>query len=580
MFSPDFDKLYNEAFATATGMAFESDEVQKKYREYSAKTTEALLDHWTSPESDTQEYADHMSSRGANVFRLRHPHTEEFGLEEAEDIAKIRFFGRQTIDVAAKYAPPIDMEKSGRGLRIMDWYEANSDRHHTNNNGERLPDAPSPLHLEKWPHGRLINCLGAAIGAAGQCEREEKASYYFMNRIRHGQYEINPRVMRMIEYLRTSYPAVGLYEEITAQVEDDPMLLIEDTPKFLTDIGIDDQFHHGIIAKNIDSPVRIGFGPDLIQVDPWALVHDTLGPLSAAVHLDGLLETMDDGTCNEVLFFDSDMIDLRFQKVENQIKTLEKMRYRLDEVLDDYKHPNYISHVKSRVQEQFDINIATLLSNDPSRSKEEILTMTKTNYAVRNNLSKGDMERYWLMMLAVTLHETHLPASEEVRGLFDEDLALKPRSEIDHELLESEIMKMEQYLQANLKYDRKLQQLFHHVVGYIPALLMLEHLRSFARSTSLSFGGTHDQAMEVGDAAFMTGAMYINNYAKNEKCVNINAAKEVARLTPSQLIWQAAVAGDPDAANIGCVYAVGRLTKSLKHDQQHPLVRITPQPKE
>lgn len=580
MFSPGFNKLYDEAFATATGMAFESDEVQRKYRMYSEVTTEALLDHWTSPERDTQEYADHMSSRGANVFRLRHPHTEEFGLEEAEDIAKIRFFGRQTIDIAAKYAPPIDVEKSGRGLRVMDWYQAHPDRYGANDNGEQLPDSPSPLHLEEWPHGRFINCLGAAIGAAGQCEREEGASYYFMNRIRHGQYEINPRVIRMIEHLRTSYPLVGMIEKITAQAGDDPMLLIEDTPRILTDLRVDDQFHHGIIAKDIDSPVKFSFTSNLIQVDPWALVHDALGPFPAATHLDNLLETMDDGTCNEVLFFDSDMVDFRFQKVEKQIKILEKMRYRLDEVLDDYRHPNYIANVKARVQEQFDINIATLFAGDPSCSREDILAMTKANYAVQKNLSKGEAERYWLMMQMAILNGTHVLASEEINGLFDEDAVLKPRNEIDHELLESELAKMEQYLQANLKYDKKLQHLFRRIVEHVPVLLMLDHLRSFARITSLSFGGTHDQAMEVGDPAFMAGAMYINNYAKNEKCVNINAAKEMARLTPSQLIWQAAVAGDPDAANIGCVYAVGRLTKSLKHDQQHPLVRITPQPKE
>jgi hypothetical protein len=580
MFSPEFNQVYDEVFRSGTGLDPTDPDVLAERDTYIAETEAALLEHWTSPDHDTAESIhDLKADRGAMVFRIQHPNTAEFGEEDAHDIARIRYLGHVIIQTATRTAPSYSPTQHGqmrRGISARDWYKA----HKIDLTAEREdpaedPDCPSPLRLETWPNGDYVNCLGASIGVAGQETRDEK-QFFYINRLRSANFASSVRTVEIFNKLLEECPDLLFELEPTIRIAGHANIELAKTLKdeflgmFLkvSDVPIDQAFHHSIITLGG------------IQVDPFGMVYGELHPYPAAKHLGELLDVTDAGRSNEVILFQSDVANYSFSSAMSVLRDIKKLSMHFRETIGgNKKSDKYFETARNAFAELKEAMWLHTLMYKSDGSNNDIPAETWMNIARKNGLGdNSESNAYWLIyLLNMRAHfysqeddiHSDLLVGETINELFDPKGVFHYR---ETEKVMSAILMLEESMKKDLKYNSKMQAYLNDLGEILPYVLCFDELFRTLRNNPL---GSSDQEMEVADPAFMVGAMYMNHYARWRKDGRVNVAKELARITPSQLIWQSAVAQDPDSLSDERVRSVGRLIAGLKHEQLNPLVRIT-----
>ncbi|MES2631048.1 MAG: hypothetical protein V4611_03760 [Patescibacteria group bacterium] len=598
MFSSQFDQVYGEAFHSATGEDFDSPEVRARHDAYVAPVEEALIDHWTDGSVDiSQPISDVYTSRGASVFRLRHPNTAEFTEEDARDIAHIRYLGHAIIEVAQKYAPSPENERDiySRNLSYRYWYNAHPELDR-DQDFSADPDCASPLRLEQWPKGEYLNCLGVSIALSGQEAREAENPYFYVNRLRNSAYEGRLQFLNVFRYLRSVHPSivnqvaspllVGQHAKLAEAVD------IQTDLKEVLDgerpIEMDRNFHHSILTSGESS-----WRGTWTQVDPYGAVYNGLSPMRTATATDHLLSGMDAGTCNEVIVYDSDMIDYKFASAMKVAREASELGEHLLEALNgNYKSEHYFENIREEIAVLVE---AAWMSRsfDPTDESRDYTPAELLGFAAkpdRFRIMGEQADAYWIMILIQMRMIMYTQkdkdgnpgldtlASSVSAKLFKGNTGKHHKSgflnyfdENRNEVIES-IQLLQDSMKEDLKYHARLRDALRLLVEALPYQVSFELLY---RQASAKFGYESDQAMEISDPEFTIGMMYMNHYATWRKDGKINIAKELARISPSQLIWQAAVAREPEAHEDERVRSVGKLVTSLKNDQLHPLVRLT-----
>lgn len=577
MFSPEFDQLYREAFESSIGRSFDDPLMQEWYAINTTNTVNALLEHWTDPDAAIAEpITDTFTTRRANLFRIKHPATPEFTEEDAEDIAKIRFFGRATI-IAAEASLSVNPVYDGRPefFNANLWYSYHRDVDPESDAPAHDPNAASPTRLAHWPQGKYLNCLGIAIATAADSKMNPDMDYVFMNRIRHAQLEINvswqnirERIAALSPYAETAEFILHLADAMKAKTdpEETDCIYANGDSRLVHNNAPDTSFHHAVIRRDRtkDEFLKTGW----TQYDPYALVEGEISNFPLARKAAELFETMSDGTCNEVLLIDSDYIDESYKYAGGAVSVARRLQGRLIDVLSKYSRTDYLRIVREEVALQKSA-VTDITTNREDLSEISIAELVE-NVGYRIPATDPSMAYAWLVILSTAaFHTSRFRDNIQVEEIFTHKYAQKNGADV-----EDLIKIIEGLIGPHFKTDRELQHNFWSIVLAMPYAYCLKRLESVVKMQSLD-NGTSDQTMEVGDPAFMIGAMYLNHYARWSNGGKVNAAKEMARLTPSQIIWQAAVVHDAQAADDPRVHVVGDLIRGLKIDQQHPLVRIT-----
>lgn len=151
-------------------------------------------------------------------------------------------------------------------------------------------------------------------------------------------------------------------------------------------------------------------------------------------------------------------------------------------------------------------------------------------------------------------------------------------------LSSAEIVKLEKEARAaQITFDTELRRLLGYSTEARCALYNLlseavyvhaaeTYSRDLNRAFRLQSTGFSNLASEFGNPQLMIGAMYLNHFATWRKDGKVNVARYLARLIPSQLLWQAAMQ-DGDI-NDDRVNSLGEQVKSLPDDRVHPLVDV------
>lgn len=587
MFSPEFNQVYREAFVSATGRDFYDEDIQVEYQCDIEEVIEALLERWTDPEFDPSPITDFKETRRSQTFRVKHPETKNFTEDDAANIAQIRFFGRQVLksaQLALLENQRIDPDDPDR-FEGSNWYDAHPDEEFDESFGYHS-DAPSPQRLREWPEGDYINCLGIAIAAAAESENQD-AEYVFTNRLRTARYEAATRAVQFLLRVKNLCPeAIGItsvlhkFEAVLADSagEDEDSVLKKARCIFDQDIidyifshadELDTSFHHAILRKKMDADV---LESDWQQIDPYGLVYSDLAPksLDNTLSNDKLLYEL--GACNELLFLDGDMQDYVSQGMARAVDIALRSRKRLEKLLGDYRSPLVMEKIKTELEKS---RRAMRLGFE--HNEEPLNNLADELIFDRNELPENqDNDTIWISTLGVSMIRD-AKAYAAYRQTYNDITKKSKRTPTSKESLEKELCEvLTQTVFSFLKNNSPLRKKFEEMILAMPLVDALRFAEEKIKESM--FEGETEKAMEVGDPAFQIGSMYLNHYARWRESGIVNVAKELARVNPSQLMWQSAISQEGgEIVSDDRVAAVGALVSSLKRGQRHPLVGITRQ---
>ena len=113
------------------------------------------------------------------------------------------------------------------------------------------------------------------------------------------------------------------------------------------------------------------------------------------------------------------------------------------------------------------------------------------------------------------------------------------------------------YISSEMKTSTQARDEFKEMLS---SLVVATYMELYMRDQeallgSISFG-MPSVAVELAEPEFMIGAMYMNHYATHRKNGIINIAKELSRLSPSQLLWLSAHQEVLDDERIAAVDAI------------------------
>lgn len=585
MFSPEFERVYREAFISATGRDFHDDET---YRKYIEDTSDALLHRWASPDFDPSPITDITDAKIMRSFWIKHPSTHEFDKVDAHNIARVRYFGQATITAAQNalrdnpHISPDDPER----FYVRKW-RTEHPKEEERDDQAFDPYAPSPLRLRRWPKGDFINCLGISIATAAE-SANYRQPYVYMNRIRNSLGESSKESYRFLERIASIAPYAveldkGLHrvDYVLAQlngVHDSKKL--DDTMKCVFDherLGIieyyadsfDTAFHHAVVRYEPDPAMPYTLQA-WRQIDPYGLVSDSL-PLGLDIRMNSDGFTFEDpGRCNEILLLDNNVKHLSMQ-LGRLIDIAFRGRNRLRNILDDYKSPDMMQRVKKELKKiQNAIHYSAFFNGLPINNISDEELFEQETCFTNNEECIRESEVIWLETLIASVWTDHARAA--YRQTLGEDFERHIKS------ARYTADRFAANLHEVIRHDKVTRDQFGFIIESMPFALVL-HAGEKNIQYSV-FSGEADKTMEIADPAFMVGSMYLNHYARWREDGTINVAKELARINPSQLIWQAAVSLERKPIADRRVIALGRLVKSLKIGQQHPLVRMTRPAKE
>lgn len=590
MLSPEFNQVYDEAFLSLTGegteeprLAFTDVGMQEAFKEFEERNINALINHWTSPDYDKLGPVTKLHSFGRDsLLRIRHPSVEEFDEQDAATIAKIRFLGGTAITFAsAAIALNRDLKITHeKRFSSRAWHRF----HPTVDKVFALgyeQDAASPVRVMDWPRGKYLNCLGISIAASGESENE-KIPYRYMNRIRNNDFETKSGFSKLFDHIYHIAPTAMQTESIlhvadlfetTAnlnrtlkQVEKSARCLIIEKLEHVFDDGFDEQFHHAVLRSDEKATWR--------QFDPYALIDRDLPKHFGAWLAYESVGEDSAATSNELLLLDSSNSQQGFEQLTAIVKLAANDTKRLASIATDYKSPTLFDDIRKELLRQQALYYrVTHPKNNAPMYKRFSDELSQAEQEVVNKKCQA----IWLAILSQTAKDrkTQLSLFDSL-GFKVDELTEANRRKVAARILDPNTTKdYEKTFHETIKQNTPLRNEFIQNITNLPYASCFRYLEGWVEVNAFSGNGVFDQTMEIGDPAFMVGSMYLNHYANFRKDGKVNIASEIARVNPSQLIWQSAVSNEGNATLDPRIRALGSLVKSLKHDQQHPLVRST-----
>lgn len=592
MFSKEFETVYREAFTSATAQDIESEEVQQQYRDYATPTADALVAYWSSPTYDTTPLRTTPLDSGSSVSRIKPPLAGELTREDAEDIARIRFLGRSIIDAARQSLTENPRVTNGdEDFRSSVWYEAHPECNYGDDDLAHDPDAASPQRLREWPTGKYVNCLGVSIAMAAESENNQ-TPYTYVNKLRGSRQVMASQFIKHMEQFYSDFesPRTRKVDELmhlvdyivlhAAGFEDDfaeEYAVCFRSPNIMKDtrdgyMGVDTSFHTSVLRLHDN---------DVAQHDPYQLVtRDAVIPndLQTELSSEVTLQTgrMGDAErCNEIVLAEDGLEKQLAMRMAAMTAVARRATPRIEQLLNGYKSPKMMQALRNELHGVY--RAMTAVTRDGvavyDMPDEKLFDYTQHTDAAKLFDLWDILWPLYLKFVDGEMMDDFVYSSDDtaLKHIFERfNLANEEREEQGNILAEA----YETPLYQRIKHDSVTRKRFNDLMLLLPRMLAAYQADQMANQLLLTQDYS-DAAMEIGDPAFQVGSRYMSHYARWRKGDIVNVAGELARINPSQLIWQAAVSAEHSPVTSDHVMALGSLVKSLRRNQLHPLVRIT-----
>ncbi len=566
----DFELVLQECISSVLPGLYDDEQEVVKHTTVQA---EEYLEAWTDP--TRQPITDKPKGR---MQLIRHPMSNEFDEQDAHDMASISTLGRLILESAKKHLrnnpelPALTAEEAP--LEIMNFLSYGQWYYHQKNivhrervNGTVDSHSAHPNRLKNWPYGEKINCLGAAIGAAAMCEIAE-LPYRFCNELRTADHIINERHQQLMQTVDSIYPGIltdpqfkaAFYRFFDATIGDDDNqayreLLFNNRLKPQSGERVRD-FHHFVLLRD---------GDNWLQVDPYAMTMGWIhGAAKAHDHtLKGLTRTDNDSAV--ALYEATDQQTLLFSYFERFMPALKQYSARLGAYIDDPKHYKSAKFIGALSEEICAFGVVLSEVHSQTIDNTAIVDSTRTDN-FRNGLTGATLET--LMQLGGELPESAAQATY-LKAYFSDDSSIKTTETEAHKRLDA----MEAVIMQRLQQDGDFRQAFRTAIIRVPVMyVMVNYLDLLMRTAHPLIGGAPNTAFEAAHPDFMIGAMTMNHYATHRKDGKINIARHLARLSASQLLWQAAQ--QENCEEDPRITAMTELINQLAPKQLHPFVLL------
>lgn len=569
----EFETVYDEVLISATGKSLANPEVRAAHDTYVTETFESMLDDWTQT-PPTANFGPLDDSNKTQIFQISHPNQADFTEDDLWKIARVRFLGRAILDSAKtnltlnKAYKELEKEPGVAFdfLQAYEWYKEHPFAPMSPRGPKDAdPDVPSPLALKDWPRGNYINCLGAAIASAAVAEMSG-TSYLFGTEIRSSNVYVAQQHTEFMNRLKKAFPIFNepnmkellatLHSNFDGRFGEENKLyknILHDSPPMLQapDSGEIRDFHHFIVEKR-----ETGEECTFVQVDPYGLIyaeHDIGNNSQLASH-----KMMGKRGESSVIVVDNS-VDIAgvMMKYNQALRSCVAASKKIQNLCTqkNYKSENYFVDILPEIAAIIMPTVTILHPN-----------MTKT---VHDGF-KGNLEHIVAISLLLATREHQLMQKAE------EDAGDSKFFTTTYEIIEQYLPQ----LARAMRLDTPLQRTVSDWLGAAPIIYLLSNYAYDLQSEmNVRGGGSPDPALELAEPEFMIAAMYMNHYATHRKDGRINIARHLARLNPSQFLWQAARQDDFVDERVN---AVGEIVKNLKPRQRHPLVNIAsalPSPK-
>ena len=558
----DFDLIWEESLKSATGLI---GKLKPEFPENSPlfqEEFEGVLDCWTqTPKRPVVESI--FSQDGIDTVQINHPEENDFSEEDLLRIAKLRFLGSVVLETAKKAiksndditGSPASEFWSFDVFQASHWFKAHKgDGTEYSASDNYDSEVSSPLRLAEWPKGPKMNCLGIAIACCAAAEMENKP-YLFGTEVRNAMYYVALRHDQFMAQVKKVFPVFSsevtrlLLEDIhdcRSKEDDDETaqsyknILYRVSPSLVIDPEDNlRDFHHYCVVEYQDEDAK-----RLVQVDPYGLILRTLElPFSAVADDQGEGLAID---AQSVLLTDeSEVYNKEFLKYHGLLT----------------KACEYELQLKKR--------FSSLNPKSSGYAAEIIAAAHQINLEMhRNYFGKSadeNLESFKIIsnVILETIFMRHFSGFPEIKKCIKDNEKL-PSPEFISKLCEA--------ANHRIKYDTVFRADFVNAFTQTPYINLLDYYAHELRGIWQVRGcGTANPVAELADPKFMIGAMYMNHYATWRKDGRINIARHLARLNPSQFLWQAARQDDFVDERVN---AVGEIVKHLKPRQRHPLVNI------
>ncbi len=564
----DFEGVYREAFTSGTGQEF----------------TSALVTH------DYMDYLDGYVGRYGNLSSLPSPlalplgpgdwpiSAPEFaGTDEGlMKAARVAFFGRKLIDTARNGIAeilPTSMDLDAQFimkciysvLSPSSWYAAHPDTDPSIDLGHHQ-DAASPLRIAEWPKGEFINCLGISIAAVAAAETFGLRHLYGNEikqadeRVAMFHQDLMRKLKRILPYWHEELLDYGFYNlaadnssaasrayndgsQKPSYYEDSVSLLLDDRLNTASDADLRD-WHHFVA---IEFPTDDGES-QWYQFDPYALTYATLRIGDDNPH-DLLIDNPTAPIGTTSMHVEPTEASYRiFRAYSNALDSYRDWiaRYPVEQVhwvktKRDYKK------LAAGVNEQMQVMTNIVMS---ALGTDSVKERNRTEHIYRT------------ILLALYVHD-HPEAGHTGPGPTYKCVEPEPTL-LNQDTLEHTFTEQSRIKQDTVMKIAQLLPLAHFLHLYAGLIKTVFRFKSY---------GTANIVSEYAHPDFMIGAMYLNHYATNRKDGKVNVARELARLTSSQLIWHDAME-DPEAEEDVSVASTSKMIARMKTRLLHTKVRV------
>lgn len=444
------------------------------------------------------------------------------------------------------------------------------------------PELASPQRVKDWPRGERLNCLGVAIGMSAAAEAAG-VPYVFANEIQESDTFLARKHKQMIDLIKKLRPGIETsptaraiadivaaselyttfnYPNFEDEIEPVDYKNYLYTPATFGDIGLRNQFHHFIMLECDNA----GW-----QIDPYALTLDNVTLLQELPTPRSIADVTNVKRTGDYASYFFVPAVRRIQSTPGLIKKY--LGYIKNS--DKYKTSGFLDTIDENLLALFKEQFITFLHDiDPDGIEDS----AESN---ANIMSRNEADVYLLAVYTQMVAQFPQAFSELSHNFINANTEISTKYT---SLSPAEIAKLEKESRSTqTMFDTELRRLLGYSTEARYALFNLlseavyvhaaeTYSRDLNRAFRLQSTGFSNLAAEFGNPQLMIGAMYLNHFATWRKDGKVNIARYLARLIPSQLLWQAAMQdGEIDDERVN---SLGEQVESLPDDRVHPLVEV------
>lgn len=638
-FSTEFNCVYRDALKSATDLDVAQSDVAEDMTGYIEGEAAKTVNIWQCADrfgTDVNfNQVESAADKSEESLIIRHPNSYDGNIDQARDVARIRYFGKKVIE-----ATQLNMESNpffnfvsgtdcyGRVAKVFsdDLTEALSSqawcRSSVNDDSGNSPGVddeslcPNPHQIGRWP-GEYINCLGVAealTAVTGIDERQtfvnvirpidnealqlaadyrKQTAYALTRGLPGGRLLLNQTraIAAGNQYDRAQSnlnDAIDVWQKMPAELHSqyynhqyEPTLHLmnseTDSLASLSD-GLWQQFHHSVL---VHAQIEGYSGNTWLNLDPYQLrvggTFDNAGHNAFALDQ---FTTSADIAANDVLLLRNNKLYLQDDQFRLVLELAAIFSDDFDKMLDKERESDDLLHsieLRSLGQGRWNGLIEAAVRGNVNGVVRGLVADAR-----KGNLNKiPDLDLGWDVVKQRCRNDDQLVIDDGtwmiVKGLLDgstNDIINKMRAAKTEKSFATLQRTMRIELLNELRTNDNKWRQFKQLILAIPYInaLMIPN-QQFADYMFSSW--QIDSTIEVGDPAFQIGSMYLNHYAKSKKDVTVNVAAELAMVNPSQLIWQSAVSYNDEHRNDDSVIALEGIYKSLRQRWRNPLVNIS-----